>query len=363
MKRPLGLLAALLLLLHGEQVRADGIAVSQEVVVVKRPGITGAGFAVATADGKRVTLHYPNHPDDFGGSAGTGTAISTDGGRTWSAGTDDWPLAKTADLWQERLRDGSFMALGIRWLPDPKLRGQIEAVVAPAKPWSAATSQDGQCWQTFDVTVEASPESGVIARPLPHILEDEHGDLLMPAYAWGKGGTRSLLLKSGDRGRRWFVLSTIVDAAAVAGSGAQVTTPWLETMVARAADGSLLAIMRTGSSAQSALVSARSSDGGRTWSEPGKVVAGEKREAVTGKLPNVLALPGGSMALLTAHSKRGCFLHLSRDGTGREWGEGRLITRTTGGNTTLVALDDRTLLVFTPSNGRISCWRIALPGG
>lgn len=360
MKTTLTLLTALLLAPHGEPALADGMVVSPEVVAVNRSGVTGAGFAVAAADGKRVMLHYPNHPDDFGGSAGTGTAISTDGGRTWSTGTDDWPMAKTADLWQERLRDGSFIALGIRWLPDPKLRGQIEAKDAPAHPWSMATSSDGQQWQTWNATIHASPEMGVIARPLPHIMEADNGALLMPAYAWGKGGTRSLLLKSDDRGRNWSVHSTIATAAAIVKGGVPVTTPWLENMVARAADGSLLAVIRTGSSPDSALVSLRSGDGGRTWSEPEKVVAGPKREVVTGKLPNILALPNGTMALLTAHTKRGCFLHLAKDGIGREWSEGQLITKVTGGNTSMVALNASTLLVFTPANGRINCWRITL---
>jgi hypothetical protein len=284
-----------------------------------------------------------------------------DGGRTWSVGTDDWPLEKTADLWQERMRDGSFMALGIHWLPDPKLRGEIEVKDVPANPWTMATSLDGQQWQTFEASVHSTAESGVIARPLPHIMEADNAALLMPAYAWGKAGTRALLLKSDDRGRHWSVLSTITTAAAIVKSGVPVTTPWLENMVARAADGSLLAVVRTGSSAESALVSVRSSDGGHTWSVPGTVVAGQKREAVTGKLPNVLTLPNGMMALLTAHTKRGCFLHLSRDGIGREWDAGQLITKVTGGNTTMVALDASTLLVFTPANGRINCWSVALP--
>lgn len=355
------ILISLLLAIHGASAQPEGIVVSPEVVAVKRSGITGAGFAVAAADGKRVTLHYPNHPDDFGASTGTGTAISTDGGATWSVGNDDWPLAKTADLWQERMRDGSFMALGVRWLPDPKLRGEIDVKDAPVNPWSMATSQDGQQWQTFDVTIHSTAESGVIARPLPHIMETDTGALLMPAYAWGKAGTRALLLKSDDRGREWSVLSTITTAAAIVKNGVPVTTPWLENMVARAADGSLFAVVRTGSSAVSALVSVRSIDGGRTWSVPEKVIAGSTHQAVTGKLPNILTLPNGMMALLTAHSKRGCFLHLSRDGIGREWDEGQLITRVTGGNTTMVALEANTMLVFTPANGRINCWRLALP--
>lgn len=336
------------------------ITVAPAVVAVQRPGITGAGFAVAAPDGKRVTLHYPNHPDDFGGSAGTGTAISTDGGMTWSAGADDWPLPKSVDLWQDRLRDGTFIALGIHWLPDPAKRGQIEAKDVPANPWNIATSRDGQQWQVSGAAAMVPLELGVIARPQPHIFEDDKGAWLMPAYAWSKTGNRALLLKSEDRGRNWSAHSVITTAAAIVKSGVPVTTPWLETMIARAADGSLLAVVRTGSSAESALVSARSIDGGLTWSPPEKVVAGSKREPVAGKLPNILLLPHGTLALLTAHTKRGCFLHVSRDGTGREWDAGHLVTKVTGGNTSMLALDASTLLVFTPATGRINCWRVTL---
>ena len=108
------------------------------------------------------------------------------------------------------------------------------------------------------------------------------------------------------------------------------------------------------------IVSARSNDDGLTWSSPERVVAGANREPVVGKLPNLLRLPGGVLALLTAHSKRGCFLYLSLDGAGRDWSEGHLITKVTGGNTSMIALDENHLLVFTPASGRISCWRVAL---
>ncbi len=334
------------------------VEVAPSVVAVKRTGITGAGFAVASADGKTVTLHYPNHPDDFGGSAGTGTAVSTDGGKTWTDGIDDWPVARAVDLWQERLRDGSLFALGIRWLPDSKKSGQTQAHDGPPTPWAIAVSKDGREWQAGEAAVSIPEEVGVIARPLPHLIENGKAAWLLPAYAWSRTGHRMLLLQSGDHGRNWSVFSTITTVPAIVQAGVPVATRWLETMVSRTSDGSMLAVMRTGSSPDSALVSARSTDGGLTWSLPEKVLAGPAREPVAGKLPNVLLLENGVLALLTSHTKLGCRLYLSRDGTGREWSSGHMIVQQAGGNTSMVAVGAGKLLVFTPATNRIHCWAV-----
>lgn len=333
------------------------VTVSPSVIAVRRDGITGSGFAVADRDGRRVTLHYPTHPDDFGDSVGTGTAVSTDGGKTWEAGRDDWPLAKSVSVWQERLPDGRFVALGIHWLPDPAKRREIETLDIPASPWRIGISQDGYQWRVSDAKVKIPREAGVIARPLPHIFEDDARSWLMPAYSWSRTGNRAVLLTSDDDGRNWSFHATIVKAATIIKSGVPVTTPWLESMVIRTKDGSLLAVIRTGSSAEASLVSARSTDAGLTWTNPEKVVAGPQRKPVTGKLPNLLLLPDGTLALLTAHTKRGCFLYLSSDGSGREWSDGHMITKSTGSNTSMVALRENRMLIFTPANGRIHCWR------
>ena len=37
------------------------------------------------------------------------------------------------------------------------------------------------------------------------------------------------------------------------------------------------------------------------------------------------------------------------------------VTKVSGGNTSMTAIDADTLLVFTPSSKRISCWKVALP--
>lgn len=340
----------------------DRVKIAPVSVAVKRDGITGAGRAVVAGDGRHVTLHYPNHPDDFGGSGGTGTALSSDGGITWSAGADDWPMPKMVDLWQDRLRDDSHVAFGIRWTPDPKKRGTQTAADVPADAYSLAISKDaGRTWSHSSATLRCPPEIGIIARPLPRIFEDRKGTWLMPAYAWGKTGTRALLLRSLDQGRTWDMLSVITSAAAIVKAGTEVTTPWLETTVEFTRDGSLLAVIRTGSSEKSALVIARSTDAGATWSPVEKLITGPQHEAVAGKLPSLQLMPNGTLVLLAAHTKLGCFIHLSRDGNGREWSAAQVITPISGGNTSMLALDADTLLVFTPSNKTISSWKVTVP--
>ena len=331
---------------------AAELLVQPRVSVVEREGITGAGQVVAA--GSRLLMFYPNHPDDFGGSGGTGASVSEDGGATWKAQPDDWPMAKMVDLWADRLRNGDLLAFGIRWVPDPKKRGEMTAKDVPADAYQIAISKDaGRTWQSQTAVIECPAEFGVIARPLPHTFEDEKGALFMPAYAWGKHGNHALLLTSVDRGRRWTVLSSITTAAAMVKAGAPVTTPWLETTVSPTKGGDWLAIVRTGSSAKASLVSVRSANRGKTWSVPEKL-------PIAGKLPTLQLLPNGVLALLTAHSKNHCRLYLSADGNGREWSKAHVLTSLSGGNAGMTSAVDDSLVVITPANRRIDAWRVSI---
>jgi hypothetical protein len=331
---------------------AAELLVQPRVSVVEREGITGAGQVVAT--GSRLLMFYPNHPDDFGGSGGTSASVSEDGGATWKAQPDDWPMAKMVDLWADRLRNGDLLAFGIRWVPDPKKRGEMTARDVPADAYQIAISKDeGRTWHSETAVIECPAEFGVIARPLPHAFEDEKGALFMPAYAWGKHGNHALLLTSVDRGRRWTVLSSITTAAAMVKAGAPVTTPWLETTVSPTKGGDWLAIVRTGSSAKASLVSLRSKDRGKTWSVPEKL-------PIAGKLPTLQLLPNGVLALLTAHTKNHCRLYLSDDGNGREWSKAHVLTSLSGGNPGMTSVGNDSLVVVTPANRRIDAWLVAI---
>lgn len=321
-------------------------------VVIQREGITGAGQVVQT--GQRLLLFYPNHPDDFGGSGGSGAAVSEDGGTNWQTQPDDWPLGKTIDMWADRLRNGDLIAIGLNWAPDPKRRGELSAKDMPADAYRIGFSTDeGRTWRNEPMVIEYPSEYGIIARPLPHVFEDASGILFMPAYAWGKAGNYTLLLHSKDRGRHWSVLSNITTAAAMLKAGASVTTPWLETTLSPTQNGDFLAIVRTGSSAKSSLVSVRSTDHGRTWSAPEKM-------AVAGKLPTLQLLPNGVLALVTAHTKNHCRLYLSSDGSGRGWSTGHVLSSQSGGNAGMTVTSKDSILVISPANKRIDAWRVSL---
>ena len=225
----------------------------------------------------------------------------------------------------------------------------------PADAYQIAISKDeGRTWHAATAVIECPAEFGVIARPLPHIFEDEKGALFMPAYAWGKHGNHALLLTSTDRGRRWTVLSSITTAAAMVKAGAPLTTPWLETTVSPTKDGGWLAIVRTGSSAKASLVSVRSTDRGKTWSVPDKLSA-------AGKLPTLQLMPDGMLTLLTAHTKNHCRLYLSGDGNGREWDTAQVLTSQSGGNAGMTVTGRDSLLVVSPANRHIDAWRVSLP--
>lgn len=353
MKLILSLLLATLVA-HASDVQ---VTVAPVVTVREREGITGAGWAVAT--GRRITHIYPNHPDDWDKSVGTGLSFSDDGGLTWQAGPDNSPLSGMVDMWQDRLRNGDLMTLGIRSLPNRE-----KALTAPATATSeylvALSKDQGKIWQAETAELHCPSNLGVIARPLPRIFEDERGALFMPAFSWSKTGNRAFLLKSGDRGRNWNIASTIADAQAIRASGAALASPWVETAVVRTSDGSWLAVVRTGSSAKSPLVTARSTDGGVTWSAVEKVLAGPQKRIAAGKLPGLCLLPNGVLVLLTAHTKNHCRVYVSADGTGREWSEAFVITSQGGGNTSMICTGPDKLLIFTPANGHIQCWQVTI---
>ncbi|MBA4017210.1 MAG: hypothetical protein C0483_08560 [Pirellula sp.] len=336
------------------------VTVAPMAVVRERPGITGAGWVAtvrtdAAADVPHLRLLYPNHPDNWGKSTGTGASISRDGGRSWTAEPDNTPLVDMVDQWTRQLADGSVIAIGIRSVPDPKTRTNVADNGGRAACVVGHSADFGASWKTADCRIECPAALGVIARPLPPILEDASGTLFMPAYAWSSAGSRALLLASEDRGLRWTVRSTIVEAAAIRAAGVPVTTPWLETSIARTADGGWLAAVRTGSSARATLMQTRSADG-RTWDALAPLLSGDDQQPVAGKLPSLLRLGNGMLVLLTAHTQNHCRIYISPDGAGRRWSKAYVVTSQSGGNTCLAAVGDDALVVVTPANGRLYAW-------
>ncbi len=327
------------------------VVVSPRVTMIEQPGITGGGRPVKS--GERILSFFPDHPDDFGGTKGIGSAISEDGGLTWTKGPDNWPMPGMVALWADRLADESLLALGIHWLPDPAKRRDPNPQVAPADAYRIGVSNDGgRTWKLERATIECPEEIGYIARPLPHIIE--HGDrLLMPAYTWSRRGNKVVLLQSADGGRNWNVRSVITTAVAMIQAGARVSTPWLESSVSPTSNGNLLAIVRSGSRVESRLVSVRSADGGRTWTHPTVL-------PFAGKLPTLRLLDNGVLTLTTALSRNHCRVYLSADGAGREWSAAFVVSSLAGGNVGVAATGDNKLLLTTPANRRIDAWHLTI---
>ena len=328
------------------------VIVTPRATVVDREGITGGGQTVHIDD--HILITYTNHPDDFGGSFGTGSAWSTDNGQTWKQAKDNWPIPKTVSLWTDKLTNGDLLAMGIAWVPDPKKRRDATLPKAPADAYQIALSKDkGKNWTVTRATIDCPPEIGIIARPLPHIFEAKDGTLLMPAYAWSKKGNSYILLHSKNRGQHWEVRSVITTPTAINKAGGKVTTPWLESSVSPTKDGALLAIARTGSNAKSSLISLRSIDKGMTWSAP-KVLP------IVGKLPTLRLLPNGVLTLVTALSKNHCRIYISEDGTGQTWSKARIISSLTGGNVGVSISGSNQLIITTPANRRIDAWTVQI---
>ena len=253
-------------------------------------------------------------------------------------------------MWAEWLSSGDLLAFGIKWLPDPAKRREAKLPDVPPDAYQIAVSKDqGQSWKLERATIECPPEVGGIARPLPHIIEDENGMLLMPAYTWSKRGNKVVLLQSEDGGRVWKVRSVMTTAVAMIKAGARVTTPWLEATVSRTKDGEMLAIVRTGSNVKSNLFSVRSTDGGKTWGEPHVL-------SFAGKLPTLHLLPSGVLTLTTALSRNHCRVYLSADGTGHKWSRAFVISSLTGGNVGVAVAGEDKLIMTSPANRRIDAW-------
>ena len=327
------------------------VVVSPRVTVIEQNGITGGGRPVKS--GNRVLNFFQDHPDDFGGTKGMGSVISKDGGFTWTKGPNNWPMSNVVVMWADRLSNGNLFAFGIRWLPDPAKRRHPDPQLPPDDAYQMGLSKDaGRTWKLERATIDCPPEIGYITRPLAPIIE--HGDwLLMPAYTWSRRGNKVVLLQSQDGGRNWTVRSVITTAVAMLKAGAYVSTPWLESSISPTMDGRLLAIVRTGSTVKSKLVSSHSADGGKTWSQPLVL-------PFAGKLPTLRLLKNGVLTLTTALSRNHCRVYLSTDGMGRNWSDAFVVSSLTGGNVGVVATGDNQLLLATPANRRIDAWHLTV---
>ena len=227
--------------------------------------------------------------------------VSRDAGRTWSQPT---PWKESGNSWL-RLKNGACL-----WL-SYLLLYQSESVAK----CRVGRSRDGIEYAWTDGTVDVAPNrfdhgakgtaSIVVHRS---IIEMPDGLLLATMYGRFAGDPldRSILTSSTDGGTTWKYLSTIGYDPKVGGEGLN------EPCVVRLANGELFCFMRNLSAKP--MYSARSTDGGKTWSAPQRM---PDEYAALSVDPDLRLLSNGMLAC--SAGRPNCGLMFSPDGTGKTW--------------------------------------------
>lgn len=121
-------------------------------------------------------------------------------------------------------------------------------------------------------------------------------------------GEQSFLIMSADQGKTWSFYSWIATGKGPGYNG------WSEPSMVRLADGTLLVLMRTDGDydkLNGPLMQTKSTDNGKTWSTPVKVVEGY------GVDPHVILLKNG--ALVASSGRPGVYMMVDITGTGDHW--------------------------------------------
>ena len=232
------------------------VSVGQEFVVVDG-GKATRHLPFLASFNQRQIVTFSQHPDAVLFPTTDGMVVSSDGGQTWP----DYVQSQSFYIsGMARLQDGSLLAMSY-------ITQRVGPTDNSAYYW---TSTDGGANWTARVGNVHVPQSQVVRGAnwggfVFHrsILTMPDGSLRATMYGnfVGDSKFRSIWVRSDDGGANWTFVSTIAYSSTVGSEG------FCEPVVVRAADGSLLVVMRTGSTSYP-LYQARSTDGGLTWSQP-----------------------------------------------------------------------------------------------
>ena len=172
------------------------------------------------------------------------------------------------------------------------------------------------------------------------VIEDPDGTLYQSGYGYYDGDPkyRQILLTSHNRGLNWTVRATIGVNLSTAGGYDGLC----EGAIARVADGSLLAVMRTGD--YLTMYVSRSLDNGATWSPIEPLRAGPDAKPVAGINPTLTLMPNGTLVLLVG--RPGLSLLASPDGSGKSWTQPTTLDYLNSGNGTFLPVDANHFLAF-----------------
>ncbi|SDT22228.1 sialidase family protein [Microlunatus soli] len=297
--------------------------------------------------GQEALVTYPVHGDATH-DTGTAMASSIDGGHTWSDVSERNPFPDEQSFYLTALRNGDLLAVNYHTFMTAGTDNHQAAVP------TAISTDGGRTWIHREGQMTAPqrmrPISTATSRPgfplggfvLVHsVLEDANGTLYQSGYGYYATDKhyRSIVMTSTDRGENWQVRSTIAVNDQL--SSHPRFEGFGEPALAFAADGSLVAVMRTGN--YQPLYQSRSANAGYAWTTP-TVVTASDGIPVTGVFPDLKLMGNGTLVLWAG--RPGQFLLASRDGTGRSWSPTRMVDYRNSGNGTLTPVGRNRLVVF-----------------
>lgn len=323
-------------------------------------GFPNPGVVVPNEDGgKRVLIPYSGHPD-VDDAGGIFLGASDDGGKSWFSGQDLNPMPDTSGVTMTKLRSGGLLAVNFHAYMAPGTENR-EALVE-----TAVSEDGGESW-THREGVMTTPEPmrpiGTSERPgttlggfvlLHTIVEDPDGTLYMSAYGYYEKDTefRQIVLVSKDGGVNWDVSGTVAvgdpeqsDVTAYEGPS--------EGAIERLSDGSLLMVMRVGW--RLPMISSRSTDNGKTWSEPEEIDVGPAGQDLLSVQPTLELLPTGELLLMVG--RPGIVMTVSESGVGDDWSVPVGIDYANTENGSFTVLDPMNVVV-AGDRGRAAPWEV-----
>jgi hypothetical protein len=320
----------------------DAVAVGPAVTIEQVNGSLLQMPHGSVTTGSEALVTYAAHPDT---STGTGTrfASSPDSGASWLREDARNPMPNAQSYNLSRLRNGDLLAVSYHtYMRSGSRSADVE---------SSVSRDGGRTWGPIRVGAMTTPQtmrpiSPNSSRPgrslggfvlVHNVVEDADGTMYLSAYGYYQADPkyRQLILRSSDGGLNWSTVSTVAVSPNQPGEG------FCEAAIQRVADGSLLAVMRTGS--YLAMYVARSTDNGVTWTTPVPLRAANGL-LITGVYPKLVPMPDGRLVLY--YGRPGQSLMVSDDGSGASWSTPITVDYRNSANGSAVPLDADTLLVF-----------------
>jgi hypothetical protein len=259
------------------------------------------------------------------------SAVSTDGGKTWTDLPSDSPFndkqgrlrgnaVQDSGLYGY-MRDGTFLYMDAQTLNVPKDSREWQGMDLQTKnpEWRTRRfSKTGELVETFTTRLVGVPWETAYYENYGNILQLENGDLLTAfAHGVGKSEMGSVSIVRSTDGGRTFKFVTWFDPAAygfkLGFTNGHLGEGFAEPDMAVLPNGDILCIVRTG---HTCMYQFRSKDGGRTWSAPVSV-------GWAGVKPRLRVLKNGVLACISGRTRYGhpqvTYAMFSLDGTGEFW--------------------------------------------